>query len=445
MRVVLHLDADCFYAQVERRRLGLDERTPLVVMSWAGATAVSYPARAAGVERFDSAAAVRRRCPAARLVYMETLEEGTVPHAPGAEPVRTQRDARMSKLCLQRYRHAADTVFRAVAAWATRAGATAGVRPPVLERASIDECYLDVTALAVAAAAGAGAGAGAAGNEGTGDEASEGEGEQEEDEEDERRLLRAGAELCATLRGAVRGETGYVLSGGVAVNKAAAKLASARNKPDGQAVLGRRTGRAALLARPLRATPGCGGRLGAAVEAFVRRVGGGSAGSGGGNGGGEPVSLGCLAALLLGGGGARAGATRAALVRQLCRPKEAGGAGARPHVGGASGLGLGLGLGEASACRRVEGLARLCMGRDDRPVAGVGGGAGAGAGTAAAAGSLASRSLCCSRSFCGLSDRAAAVRWLRLLVAELRDDRLAGDAARWHRRPATLVLTLRQA
>ena len=78
------------------------------------------------VARFDSAETVRRRCPTARLVYIETLEEGKAPHAPGATPVRTQRDGRMSKLCLQRYRRAADDIFGAVARWVVRAGTAAG-------------------------------------------------------------------------------------------------------------------------------------------------------------------------------------------------------------------------------------------------------------------------------------------------------------------------------
>lgn len=34
-RVIAHLDLDCFYAQVERNRLGIDADVPLAVQQWA--------------------------------------------------------------------------------------------------------------------------------------------------------------------------------------------------------------------------------------------------------------------------------------------------------------------------------------------------------------------------------------------------------------------------
>lgn len=50
-RVILHLDLDCFYAQVEAKRLGIPPEVPLAVQQWQGIIAVNYPARAAGVKR----------------------------------------------------------------------------------------------------------------------------------------------------------------------------------------------------------------------------------------------------------------------------------------------------------------------------------------------------------------------------------------------------------
>ena len=35
-RVILHLDLDCFYAQVEAKRLGISPEVPLAVQQWQG-------------------------------------------------------------------------------------------------------------------------------------------------------------------------------------------------------------------------------------------------------------------------------------------------------------------------------------------------------------------------------------------------------------------------
>lgn len=40
---VLHLDLDCFYAQVEIDRLGLDPAHPTAVQQWESLIAVNYP------------------------------------------------------------------------------------------------------------------------------------------------------------------------------------------------------------------------------------------------------------------------------------------------------------------------------------------------------------------------------------------------------------------
>ena len=118
-RVIMHLDLDCFYAQVERRRLGLppDTAVPVIAMSWAGAIAISYPARIAGVSRFDSTDAVRQRCPEARVCFIETIEEGMPAHTGGEDPVKAQTDQRYTKLCLLRYRRASNEVFDAISQW----------------------------------------------------------------------------------------------------------------------------------------------------------------------------------------------------------------------------------------------------------------------------------------------------------------------------------------
>ena len=42
-RVIAHLDLDCFYAQVERNRLGIPDEVPLAVQQWGSLIAGKGP------------------------------------------------------------------------------------------------------------------------------------------------------------------------------------------------------------------------------------------------------------------------------------------------------------------------------------------------------------------------------------------------------------------
>ena len=66
-RAVLHIDMDCFYAQVEHNRLGISRDEPLAVVQWEGLIAVNYAARAAGITRHDRATTALQKCPQIRL------------------------------------------------------------------------------------------------------------------------------------------------------------------------------------------------------------------------------------------------------------------------------------------------------------------------------------------------------------------------------------------
>ena len=50
-KVVLHFDMDCFYCQVEARRLGVSMGAPLVVDQWGMLLSVNYPAKGIGISR----------------------------------------------------------------------------------------------------------------------------------------------------------------------------------------------------------------------------------------------------------------------------------------------------------------------------------------------------------------------------------------------------------
>jgi len=159
-RVILHIDMDAFYAQVEHERTGIARHEPLAVQQWDGLIAVNYVARAKGVSRHMRVREAKKLCPELHLVHVEIIYGDTATaeilspepsliadtndtcaanaaadvgaDAPlGAES--TQEERRKGKVSLQRYRNASAQVFDALAPFG------------VVEKASIDEAYIDVT------------------------------------------------------------------------------------------------------------------------------------------------------------------------------------------------------------------------------------------------------------------------------------------------------------
>lgn len=173
--MVVHLDLDCFYAQVEQRRLGLPAHEPIAVQQWGSLLAVNYVARGFGVQRGACATAAaagwRRELMATtathRRVHLGRQEE--VPQdPPGAfvglaavrPPLRPLTsiwiwqphvdtlgenrrlgeafDRTHQKAILRRYRVASREIFAVLGTFTT-----------AIEKASIDEAFLDVTDLAL--------------------------------------------------------------------------------------------------------------------------------------------------------------------------------------------------------------------------------------------------------------------------------------------------------
>jgi len=139
-RVIAHLDLDCFYVQVEQRRLALGkppwtsrDSPAAAVQQWDGLIAVNYAARAHGVKRGMRAADARKACPDITLVHVETISEGTEDMS-ADQGDSLAPDRRTQKACLRRYRQASEEVFAVVQRHAARC-----------EMASIDEVYLDLT------------------------------------------------------------------------------------------------------------------------------------------------------------------------------------------------------------------------------------------------------------------------------------------------------------
>ena len=296
-RCVLHIDLDAFYAQCESKRDPSLKGVPLGVVQYnpfepggvknvaiaeprlvndgnGSIIALSYEARARGVKRGMRGEEARRICPEMQLIQVPTSHQ---------------------KADLTLYRdegkRVIDVLLRRVA---------------LVERASIDEAYLDVTAEAdkllreqgLRACCAAAAGTHVGGVEDMPEaklsqnalrrgHTGGGAGEEEECTPPEalsaawlsrpaeywtkeEAALVAGAALAKTLREDVRAQLGHTCSAGVAPNKLLAKLATGLRKPDAQTLLPPASTAALLRDLPLARLRGLGGAFGAQVAAELR-------------------------------------------------------------------------------------------------------------------------------------------------------------------------------
>ncbi|CAM9593008.1 unnamed protein product [Chrysoparadoxa australica] len=244
MRVIIHVDMDCFYAAVERVRLHIPKDQPLGVQQWHSLIAVDYEARKKGVKRGATVKEAQRACPGITLVHVDTIgKEGS------AESDRENR-----KVSLERYRDASDEIMKLLGT----------LTDGVVERASIDEAYLDVSEACQAQDQTLEAlphldEAWKIEGPGTLDMKSKGD-----------RLLAIGASIALSIRSQVEDTLGYPVSAGIAHNKMLAKIGSTRNKPNGQAIIPTSSVAGLLAEIPLRQVNGLRGKLGEHVEQWSK-------------------------------------------------------------------------------------------------------------------------------------------------------------------------------
>ncbi|CBH15122.1 DNA polymerase eta, putative [Trypanosoma brucei gambiense DAL972] len=131
MRCIVHIDMDCFYAQVEAVRLGVDCRTePYVLSQWGNLIAVNYPARKFGIGRFDTVTDALEKCPHVKISHVATYAAGEVEYRYHENPSKQTH-----KVALEPYREASRKIFRILDSFD-------GVE---VEKGSVDEAFLDVT------------------------------------------------------------------------------------------------------------------------------------------------------------------------------------------------------------------------------------------------------------------------------------------------------------
>ena len=132
-QIIIHIDLDAFYAQVEIQRCKLDPTLPVAVQQWEGLIAVNYPARAKGISRLMRASDAKKICPELILVHVETLDKDGNRRAEGGIQVN-------DKVSLLRYREASIKIFNLLLKLCEN-------NEKLLEKASVDEAYIDITFL----------------------------------------------------------------------------------------------------------------------------------------------------------------------------------------------------------------------------------------------------------------------------------------------------------
>ncbi|BEI98559.1 hypothetical protein CcaverHIS631_0308580 [Cutaneotrichosporon cavernicola] len=135
LRTIVHWDIDGAFAQFEQVRLGLPDDVPLICSQWGAIIAVNYPARAYGIKRMHNARDAKKLCPNLVVQHVATYREGDT-EAGYWDDV----DRRTHKVSLDPYRRESLkilAVFREM------------VPKGELEKASIDEAFMDLTPIVI--------------------------------------------------------------------------------------------------------------------------------------------------------------------------------------------------------------------------------------------------------------------------------------------------------
>ena len=221
--VIIHVDLDCFYCQVEQLRLGIPFDVPFVVQQWGSLIAVNYPARAHGIKRFMLLSHALKICPTLRSAHTATIALGDTKALYHEKPMKSSH-----KVSLEPYRMASERIHGVLQ---RIAGSECSY-----ERAGTDEAFIDVSyrvqkdalncdgELASDAPEDWPSGFGVILN---GDVSTEKASSP----------LYLAAKLCAEMRAGVRSELGYNCSAGISSSKTLSKLLSARFKPNNQATI----------------------------------------------------------------------------------------------------------------------------------------------------------------------------------------------------------------
>ncbi len=221
-RVIACVDIDAFYAAAEAARYGYDETVPVVVLQYDEVLAVTYAARKYGIDRATKYEDIKKLCPHAVPIHVDTIRKGE----PYVDPyerdlnakLKIERDQDKDQVNLDYYRFENEKFNDILRKHCS-----------IVEKASTDESFLDLTHEALEVY-----------NKGDYEnlwKAKFAGGEPYVAETKEDILLMIGTHLVDTMRKEVKETLKFTCSGGVSYNKMLAKLASGMNKPNDQTVI----------------------------------------------------------------------------------------------------------------------------------------------------------------------------------------------------------------
>ena len=246
LRCVAHIDLDAFYAQCEMVRLGVPEDQPLAVRQWQGLIAINYPARAYGLNRHVTVQEAQQKCPEIIVQHVATWKEGETGWAYRDD---AYKNSGTHKVSLDPYRLQSRRILALIK------DALPAAPMQKVEKASIDEVYLDLSAqiyylllerfpelrgpppyddpteqLPAPPTTALDWNADAL------VDLDEGQAEEDAPDWDDIVML-LGSEIVRGVRESIRETLGYTCSAGVARNKMLAKLGSGHKKPNSQTIV----------------------------------------------------------------------------------------------------------------------------------------------------------------------------------------------------------------
>ncbi|OBA23678.1 DNA/RNA polymerase [Metschnikowia bicuspidata var. bicuspidata NRRL YB-4993] len=135
MAVIGLVDMNAFFAQCEQVRLGRTLDDPVVCCQWSSLIAVSYAARKYGIGRMDTLQSAKDKCPGLVVGHAAVFQKGEAHWQYLDEPPNQA----IHKVSLDPYRRELRKVFKILSR-----------ECDLVEKASIDECYMDLGRLVFA-------------------------------------------------------------------------------------------------------------------------------------------------------------------------------------------------------------------------------------------------------------------------------------------------------
>ncbi|KAM9926374.1 hypothetical protein OXX80_010595 [Metschnikowia pulcherrima] len=129
MAVIALVDMNAFFAQCEQVRLGCTLEDPVVCCQWSSLIAVSYAARKYGIGRMDTLQSAKDKCPGLVVGHAAVFKKGET-HWQYLDGPPNQA---LHKVSLDPYRRESRKVFKILSR-----------ECDLVEKASVDECYMDL-------------------------------------------------------------------------------------------------------------------------------------------------------------------------------------------------------------------------------------------------------------------------------------------------------------